>query len=680
MNLVGTRLGKYELHAEIGRGGMAIVYRGYDAALSRPVAVKVLPPQLAWQKGFVERFFREAQAAAQLQHPHIVTIHDIGQQDGWNYIVMEYLEGRSLSEVLQERGRLSPEAALSLLRQLAGALDYAHERRLVHRDVKPANVMVDQKGHVTLTDFGLVRAAEESGLTVTGTVMGTPQYMSPEQASGKKSVGPASDLYSLGVIAYEMLSGTPPFDADSTPAILYQQVHEPPPPIVPKCPDLAPAVDAILQRGLAKEPRARYRTGSALVAALAEAVAGTAQPAPIAPDSRAPSAKQQPAARSSQPAAQPAQRAPGTDRRIPILLAGIGALMLLAVLVAGGLVIFGGGDDGSPTPTLGAFVLPSTATAPGALTATPTAPATRPSATPTAPPPTHTAAPIISPPTDTPLKQDPADVWTRFDDGMVMVYVPRDTFPMGSDDDEVDYALQVCSEGVGDCERATFEDEQPVHTVTLDDFWIDRTEVTNAQFRNCVEAGVCEAPTFCDWGDPTYEDTSKADHPVVCVDWFNADAYCLWVGGRLPTEAEWEYAARGPGGYRYPWGDTFDCWRGNFDDETLLDDITVPGGEGCDGYEMTAPVGSFEDGASWFGALDMSGNVWEWVNDWYGQYPSLPQTNPVGPDTGEAKVLRGGSWFAIRGDVRSMYRSVDEPFYTSHDAGFRCVIPVLDAP
>jgi formylglycine-generating enzyme required for sulfatase activity len=263
---------------------------------------------------------------------------------------------------------------------------------------------------------------------------------------------------------------------------------------------------------------------------------------------------------------------------------------------------------------------------------------------------------------------------------MVMVYVPRDTFAMGSDDDEVDYALQVCSEGVGDCERATFEDEQPVHTVTLDDFWIDRTEVTNAQYRNCVEAGVCEAPTLCDWGEPMYEDASKADHPVVCVDWFNADAYCLWVGGRLPTEAEWEYAARGPGGYRYPWGDTFDCWRGNFDDETLLDDITVPGGEGCDGYEMTAPVGSFADGASWFGALDMSGNVWEWVNDWYGQYPSLPQTNPAGPDTGEAKVMRGGSWFAIRGDVRSMYRSVDEPFYTGHDAGFRCVIPVLDAP
>ena len=183
-DLTGTQIGKYELRAEIGRGGMGTVYKGYDQMLDRYVAVKILAPHLVWEKEFVERFLREARAAARLKHPHIVTIHDVGQEGGWYYFVMEYLEGETLTDLIRRRGPLPPDEVLSILRPLAEALDYAHHRGLVHRDVKPANIIVGSEGQVTLTDFGIARATQETRLTATGTVVGTPEYMSPEQIKG----------------------------------------------------------------------------------------------------------------------------------------------------------------------------------------------------------------------------------------------------------------------------------------------------------------------------------------------------------------------------------------------------------------------------------------------------------------------------------------------------------------
>jgi formylglycine-generating enzyme required for sulfatase activity len=254
---------------------------------------------------------------------------------------------------------------------------------------------------------------------------------------------------------------------------------------------------------------------------------------------------------------------------------------------------------------------------------------------------------------------------TRAIDSMIMVYVPGGTFRMGSED--------------GD------DDEKPVHDVTLDAFWIDRTEVTNAQYVTFLDEQGNQEEDGVTWLDLGAEDclvkqdsggfqseSGYADHPVVEVSWYGAVAYCEWAGARLPTEAEWEYAARGEQGLVYPWGDEFACTRGNFDDETLLDDYVVPGGEGCDGYEKTAPVGSFPSGTSWCEALDMAGNVWEWVGDWKGEYTSQTQTNPTGPQTGEFRVLRGGSWGVIPNFVRCAYRFGIAPEDTWGSLGFRC--------
>jgi hypothetical protein len=271
---VGSHLGKYEIKAEIGRGGMGSVYLGYDPLLDRQVAVKVLAPHLVWDHEFVERFLREARAAARLKHPNIVTVFDVGQEAGWYYFVMEHLAGETLASCLQAHGALPVSEALSVLRSLAAALDYAHHRGIVHRDVKPGNAILGPEGQVTLLDFGIARAAQEGRLTGTGTVVGTPEYMSPEQARGM-SVDARTDQYSLGVVAYQILCGQVPFQADSTLALMYKIVHEPPPPLSQYRPDLPPEVGAVLERALAKEPGARYACTSAFVEALGHALAGS---------------------------------------------------------------------------------------------------------------------------------------------------------------------------------------------------------------------------------------------------------------------------------------------------------------------------------------------------------------------------------------------------------------------
>jgi formylglycine-generating enzyme required for sulfatase activity len=238
------------------------------------------------------------------------------------------------------------------------------------------------------------------------------------------------------------------------------------------------------------------------------------------------------------------------------------------------------------------------------------------------------------------------DTWTRPADDVEMVYVPAGEFLMGSTDDD----------------RVAAYHERPQHTVYLDAYWIDKHEVTNDQYRQCVEAGACQAPQPCEFGKASYEDATKGNHPVVCVNWYHAQDYAAWVGGRLPTEAEWEKAARGIEGQIYPWGDSPpDCSKAHY--------------SGC-GEAAALPVGSRPDGASPYGAMDMAGNVLEWVADWYDAdfYVGSPVRNPQGPESGKARVERSGAFDIDEWAVRCALRHSRSPSLRNLDRGFRVVV------
>lgn len=257
---------RYELGRRIGRGGMAEVFVARDRLLDRPVAVKILFAEFAKDPLFVERFRREAMSAASLNHPNIVGVYDWGQVDTTYYIAMEYVQGRTLADILHKHERLSVLQACDIAIDIASALSSAHGAGVAHRDIKPANIIVSATGHVKVADFGIARAigaAVEQGLTQTGAVMGTATYFSPEQAQGAQP-DPRSDLYSLGVIMYEMLAGAPPFTGENAISIAYKQVHDIPVPLRTKNPEISPAFSAIVMKCLAKDPQRRYATALAL--------------------------------------------------------------------------------------------------------------------------------------------------------------------------------------------------------------------------------------------------------------------------------------------------------------------------------------------------------------------------------------------------------------------------------
>jgi tetratricopeptide (TPR) repeat protein len=311
---------RYRGPERIARGGMGVIYRAEDALLGRVVAVKVLAEPYAEDEGIRRRFTHEALAAARLSNaPNTITIFDVGEHDGRPYIVMEYLVGGSLADRLSAEGAQPPGRALAWLEQAAAALDAAHARGIVHRDVKPANLLLDDESRVRVADFGVASAAGLDSFTAAGTVLGTAGYLAPEQARGERA-GPPSDRYALGVVAFELLTGVRPFERDSTAAEAAAHVNEPPPPATTLNPELPRALEGVLARALAKEPGSRYESSAALVAALRDAFDSDAGGTII----------------------RPAQR----HRRLPLL---VGVLIAAALALAGvalGLSLL---DDEEPT-------------------------------------------------------------------------------------------------------------------------------------------------------------------------------------------------------------------------------------------------------------------------------------------------------------------------------------------
>ena len=406
--------GRYRLDEVIGEGGMAVVYRAHDLLLGRPVAVKILRDQYASHASFLARFEREAQSAARLSHPNIVSVYDVGQDGPSRYIVMEYINGPSLKDLIRRQGPFTVGGSAFVLRQIAAALDYAHRHGVVHRDIKPQNILVDEHGVAKVVDFGIAKGPSDSNLTEAGSGMGTVHYVSPEQARGERATA-LSDIYSAGVVLYEMLTKRLPFEADTPVGVGMQHVSADPPSPRQFNPAIQPEVEAIVLRALAKRPEDRFPTATALADALEhwnasptgdeatrvmsaaalppEASAGPQRPVAVATGSGGGRAV----------AAAPAREA-GRRNDIGCVTWLIGSAILIGIV---GLVILGfrladGGlsvADSSPTappvsPTSNPVIVVSPTPATPSPTATPT-----PSATPTRTPepsPTPSPTPVLA--------------------------------------------------------------------------------------------------------------------------------------------------------------------------------------------------------------------------------------------------------------------------------------------
>jgi serine/threonine protein kinase len=399
-NLTGKQFGPYQIVAPLGEGGMAAVYKAYQPGMERYVALKVLPRNYADDAQFVARFQREAKLLAQLQHPHILPVFDFGQAEGYTYIVMPFIQSGTLTDQLKG-SPLSLPRIRQIITQVGEALNYAHARGMIHRDIKPSNILIDESGNCLLTDFGLARMVEDAvNLTSTGTIMGTPAYMSPEQGSGSK-IDARSDIYSLGVVLFEMATGRVPYQAETPIAVVFKHVQDPLPPARSINPDLPEAVELVILKSLAKNPEDRYPTAADMVRAIQSAVpesqifaaaaATTVAQKPVtekppADDSK-PVEEETPAAASmveeDLSVSKPVEEAipesatlveegmaptmmskPKKRSGLPVWIWAVIGVVLLAVIAGGGFALFGRGSTPVASPTkAAAAVLPTKAVA-----------------------------------------------------------------------------------------------------------------------------------------------------------------------------------------------------------------------------------------------------------------------------------------------------------------------------
>jgi serine/threonine-protein kinase len=370
---IGSEFAGYRLDSLLGHGGMSIVYRAEHLSLGRTVALKLLAPELSEDEAFRERFLRESRMAAGLDHPNVIPIYEAGEESGCFYIAMRYVEGSDLKTILKEKGPLDGARTVSIIAQVASALAAAHAKGLVHRDVKPANILIasghgpEESDHVYLSDFGVVKHQASQALTRTGVFVGTAEYAAPEQIEGKTLDGRA-DVYALGCVTYECLAAMPVYDKDSEVALMYAHLLEPPPPLTQSRPELPPAVDEVIGRAMAKSPDERYQTPRELAAGLRQALFGDTQvpavtgavqqtvlaPGAAAPDTAPPTAVAgdgAPAApappRPERPAPPPPPPGRGGRRGLLILVALL-ALLLIGGGIAAALLLTGGDDNGGP--------------------------------------------------------------------------------------------------------------------------------------------------------------------------------------------------------------------------------------------------------------------------------------------------------------------------------------------
>ncbi len=690
----GTDIGRYHILEQIGEGGMARVYKALDTNLNVEVAVKFIRVDdlpAGQIERTIARFRVEAKKMAQLSHTNIVPVTDYGEYERTPYLVMPLLSGGSLKKYIG--AQMEWRTAARLIAPVAEALAYTHKKGIIHRDVKPANILLTESGDPMLTDFGIAKiidVAEARQMTLTGSLIGTPEYMAPEQCTSTK-FDKRVDIYALGIVLYELITGRKPFIADTPSAVMIKQSRDPLPRPKNFVPNLPDEVEWLLIKALAKDPNDRYKNMHVMAIELRRlANMRTEEEQRMAEKERARqelasrkraeeekrkkenasrlTAKQAARERDKKEKASYKKKKEKQKIRLPKIIisnqkvvTGMGVFLLVVGIV--GVMFLGymtiqeiqsqklSSEDGElvvvtdfePT-AIKTEILRGTETP--EITSSPTLEITF-------PPALEIGLTVVS------------EV-----DGMTLVSVPAGEFLRGSTGSDPDAE----------------SDEFPQRSIYLDAFWIDMTEVTNAMFvRFLNEKGNQEGEWNTNWINFTrgYDRVSKidgmwqvddryVDYPISRVTWDGANAYCEWVGRRLPTEAEWEKAARGVDGRTYPWGEGIDCNRANY-------------GE-CDEFLNTSPVGHYgSESTSLYGAYDMAGNVWEWVQDKYSMYyyyEISTLANPTGPVNVVSRVLRGGSWNDNKQDARTASRhDVYDSSYSNY-IGFRCAIdaesPVTD--
>jgi formylglycine-generating enzyme required for sulfatase activity len=690
--LVGTTIAdKYAVESVVGQGGFAIVYRATHTLWKRPVAVKVFKAlgEVAedQRQRLLDDFIQEGALLADLSERStaICQARDVGmlttkKGEHVPYMVLEWLEGKSLEAVLEhDRATNAPLRSLvetvRLLEPVAEALALAHKKGIAHRDVKPANVFIlgDPRAEpvaVKLLDFGIAKVVQDAQKMGFGKTAGhitsfTPLYGAPEQFNrAYGATGPWTDVFALALVVGEVVSGREPMSGDNLVQLAYASADPQKRP-TPRTLGVATsdAVEAVFQKAVAIQPQERFQTVGEFWSALRSAAIGDSSSAfgavrpstasgsgraitPAAMDT-GPSATADTVAAPSQDVvrtgggavAPVAQAAPPAKKSRAAVVAG--ALVALAVVGGGvGLAVKSAGHQG-PAPAQTASAVASAAPSASIAAA--------------------------------PKKECPAG----------MIFIPGGEYFMGSD------------------AKDARPDEKPQHKVKLSPYCLDELEVTVAQYKACSNDGKCLrageenvwpgiTPVQKKIYDPLcniLDLKNKAKHPINCVDWQQAKEYCEAQGARLPTEAEWEFAARGPDGRTYPWGDDppaadllnacgTEClaWMKkhpdpDFPPRTMFD--------ADDGFPTTAPVGSFPKGKSRYGIQDVVGNVWEWVADWHAEYGEAARTavatDPRGPEKGKERVIRGGAWNgAMPSWVRPSLRYSAAPDSRSYAFGFRC--------
>lgn len=615
------QLPDFELQRELGQGGMGIVLLGRHKKLERDVAVKLLFAH-DMSEQHVSRFRREAKMYAQLAHPNLVKIWDAGVDAEFPYLVLEYIRGKDLKAALKD----DPRPLLSdVAPALASALAYVHQQGIVHRDIKSTNVMLRENGAPVLMDFGLAKSQDPNAtqLTEEGMRVGTPYYMPPEVLLGKSDSGAAQDVYALGLVLYEVATGKSMGELDTLGHGPIQRVRDGLPPLVDMGGGQAPQVEALVERCLSPEPSARP-TAAELVAALSRLGLGASGPGntlagkPVSGRIKKPASGRTPVTGVKHVTAALPITTPPSDGTGRTRLAIAAAAFVTLMAATGGLL--------------------SRRPAPPVRTDSPASP----------------QASSLKPPASPSL---PSSITAR--DGQTLLLIPAGFFTMGA-------------------ARPMFPDESPQHRVYLDAYYIAKTEVTNAMYDRFVsETRHAPRERYANLDSSL----DRPDHPVVGVSWHDAVDYAHWAGMRLPTEAEWEKAARGADARLFPWGNEApgkgqQC---NFSDTSATTDLfgddvgKATKFQGSDGFAFTAPVGTYPAGVSPHGCLDMAGNVTEWVADWYdsGYYSESPSKNPTGPAAGKRRTARGGCYESLERSVRAVKRESEPPTNRLAKFGFR---------